>query len=61
MHVIAIAIYTVLIKHLHYYKLNIILKNKATNLVEQQFHSDLGVYHLHRMKLKNGMFKLSVY
>ena len=51
---------TVLMKYLHYYKLNITLKNKATNLLEQQFHSDLGTFKIkfcfNGMKLKNDVF-----
>ena len=51
---------TVLIKHLHYYKLNIISKNQTTNLSKQQFRSNLGAckinYQMYWMKLKNNMF-----
>ena len=50
---------TVLIKYFYYYKSNIISKNKATNLLEQQFCPNLGAckinYCLLWMKLNNDM------
>ena len=52
--------FTVLIMYLHYYKLNSISNNKATNFLNQQFHSQLGAckfnYQL-KIKLKNKYLK----